>query len=262
MRKYLEKMNYFNVDRQFKSIEKNFNKDFKQLSKKCDFILGEHVAELELQLERYTNSRCVTVGNGTDALYVSLLSLGLCPSDEVIVPSFTWVSTAEVVLQAGCKLVLCDIDKDNFNIDLEDLKNKITNNTKAIIPVSLFGQISNLKDIMILAKSKSITVIEDAAQSFGATHNGELSCSIADISTTSFFPTKPLSCWGDGGAIFTKSEKLYDELRVIPRHGQKDRKYNFTRWGINSRLDTLQALVLLNKFKIFPTELSLREKKS
>jgi UDP-2-acetamido-2-deoxy-ribo-hexuluronate aminotransferase len=255
----LEKMNFFNIDRQYVAIQKTLESYQKELFSKFDFIQGEQVKLLESTLSDYTNSECVTVGNGTDALYIALLSLDLQPEDEVIVPTFTWVSTAEVVKQARAKLVFCDVDIDTFNIDLEDLKTKITKNTRAIISVSLFGQVSNLDGIKQIIKDKEIILIEDAAQSFGAKHNEKVSCSIADISTTSFFPTKPLGCFGDGGAVFTNNKSFIDAIKVIPKHGQTNR-YNYIRWGINSRLDTYQACVLLSKLKVFEKELSSRQK--
>lgn len=257
--RYSEKMNFFNIDRQYAAIQKILESHQKELFLKFDFIQGSQVKLLESTLSDYTNSECVTVGNGTDALYIALLSLNLQPDDEVIVPTFTWVSTAEVVKQVGAKLVFCDVDINTFNVDLEDLKSRITKNTKAIISVSLFGQVSNLDGIKKIIKDKEIILIEDAAQSFGAKSNKKVSCSIADISTTSFFPTKPLGCFGDGGAIFTNNDSLIEAIKVIPKHGQTNR-YNYIRWGVNSRLDTYQACVLLSKLEVFESELSLRQK--
>ncbi|MEL0237842.1 MAG: DegT/DnrJ/EryC1/StrS family aminotransferase [Gammaproteobacteria bacterium] len=220
------------------------------------FISGPQVKALENTLSKYVGSECITVANGTDALSIALMSIGTGPGDEVILPSFTWVSTAEVVSQLGARPVFIDID-DNFVIDIKKLESKINSNTKAIIPVSMFGRCPNLQLIKEIANRYKIITIEDAAQSFGAKSDGAKSCNVLDISTTSFFPSKPLGCYGDGGAIFSKNEELLEKLRVIPKHGQSGR-YNYIEIGMNSRLDTIQAAILLEKFNIFEDEIFLR----
>ena len=178
------------------------------------------------------------------------------PGDEVIVPSFTWVSTAEVVKMVGAEPIFVDIRED-FNLNKDLLENVFTKNTKAVIAVSMFGLCAELEKIMEFCETKGIFLIEDGAQSFGAMHNSKMSCSIAHISTTSFFPAKPLGCYGDGGALFTKDESLFNKIDAISKHGQKGR-YNYIEVGVNSRLDTLQASILLKKLKIFEDEISIK----
>ncbi len=244
--------------KQQEALESNISEVIDKVLTKSQFILGPEVKTLEDQLSAYTGTKCITVANGTDALYVALLAHEIKENDEVLIPSFTWVSTAETICQLKAKPVFVDID-NNFNIDLEKIKEKITEKTKAIMPVSMFGRCSDLNKIQNLAKEYNLKTIEDAAQSFGAKSSNDMSCSIMDISTTSFFPAKPLGCYGDGGAIFTKDEKLYEKIKTIPRHGQMKR-YEYVEIGINSRLDTIQAAVLLEKLKIFETEILLRNK--
>jgi UDP-2-acetamido-2-deoxy-ribo-hexuluronate aminotransferase len=224
------------------------------------YILGPEVTELEEKLVDYIGSKyCITCANGTDALQIAQMALGIGPGDEVITPGFTYIATAETVTLLGAKPVYVDIDPRTFNIDPNLLEAAITPRTKAIIPVSLFGQCADFDIINAMAAKYGIPVIEDAAQSFGATYKGRKSCNLSTISCTSFFPSKPLGCYGDGGAIFTNDDELAKVMRQIARHGQ-ERKYYHVRVGINSRLDTLQAAILLPKLEIFPSEIKLRQK--
>lgn len=252
------KLNFIDLKKQYSAYKNDIDNAINRTLEAGDFILGEPVSELEDELGSYTDTTCISVANGTDAIFISLMAIGISKGDEVIVPSFTWVSTVETVVLAGGSPVYCDIDQKTFNLDPKKLKNLITENTKAIIPVSIFGQTCDLTEICSIAKLFDIPVIEDAAQSFGATHFGKKSCSIADLSTTSFFPAKPLGCYGDGGAIFVKNKKFLDKISVIPRHGQKGR-YNYLEVGVNSRLDTLQAAILLEKIKFFDEEIEKRQ---
>lgn len=223
------------------------------------YILGPEVSELEEKLATFVGTKyCISVANGTDALQIAQMALGIGPGDEVITPGFTYIATAETVALLGAKPVYVDVDPRTYNLDPALLEAAITPRTKAIIPVSLYGQCADFDAINAVAARHGIPVIEDAAQSFGATYKGKRSCNLTTIACTSFFPSKPLGCYGDGGAIFTNDEELAKVLRQIARHGQ-DRRYHHIRVGVNSRLDTLQAAILLPKLEIFPRELDQRE---
>lgn len=222
------------------------------------YILGPEVAELEEKLAAFVGAKyCITCANGTDALQIAQMALGVGPGDEVITPGFTYIATAETVALLGAKPVYVDIDPRTYNLDPQLLEAAITPRTKAIIPVSLYGQCADFDAINAVAAKYNISVIEDAAQSFGATYKDKRSCNLTAIACTSFFPSKPLGCYGDGGAIFTNDEELARVIRQIARHGQ-DRRYHHVRVGVNSRLDTLQAAILLPKLEIFAEELDLR----
>lgn len=223
------------------------------------YILGPEVAELEEQLAAFVGAKyCITCANGTDALQIAQMALGIGPGDEVITPGFTYIATAETVALLGAKPVYVDVDPRTYNLDPQLLESAITPRTKAIIPVSLYGQCADYDEINAIAARYGIPVIEDAAQSFGATYKGRRSCNLTTIACTSFFPSKPLGCYGDGGAIFTNDEELAKVMRQIARHGQ-DRRYHHVRVGVNSRLDTLQAAILLQKLEIFGDETLMRQ---
>ena len=223
------------------------------------YILGPEVVELEEKLAAYTGAKhCITVANGTDALQIAQMALSIGPGDEVITPGFTYIATAETVALLGAKPVYVDIDPRTYNLNPALLQAAITPRTKAIIPVSLYGQCADFDAINAIAAQHGIPVIEDAAQSFGATYKGRKSCNLSTIACTSFFPSKPLGCYGDGGAIFTNDDALAKVMRQIARHGQ-DRRYHHVRVGVNSRLDTLQAAILLTKLSIFDEEMALRQ---
>ncbi len=224
------------------------------------YILGPEVTELEERLAAYTGARhCISVANGTDALQIAQMALGIGSGDEVITPGFTFIATAETVAMLGAKPVYVDIDPRTYNLDPTKLKAAITPRTKAIIPVSLYGQCADFDAINAIAEKYNLPVIEDAAQSFGATYKGRKSCNLSTVATTSFFPSKPLGCYGDGGAVFTNDDELAKVIRQVARHGQ-DRRYHHIRIGINSRLDTLQAAILLVKLEIFDEVLQLRQR--
>ena len=223
------------------------------------YILGPEVAELEEKLADYTGAaHCITVANGTDALQIALMALGIGPGDEVITPGFSYISTAEAAVLLGAKVIYVDIDPATYNLDPNLLQAAITSRTRAIIPVSLYGQPADFDAINAIAADHRIPVIEDAAQSFGAMRNGRKSCNLSMISCTSFFPSKPLGCYGDGGAIFTSDDELGQAIRQIARHGQ-DRRYHHIRVGVNSRLDTLQAAILLPKLGVIDEEIAARQ---
>ena len=223
------------------------------------YILGPEVAELEQTLCNYTDAKhCITCANGTDALQIALMALGVGQGDEVITPGFSYIATAETAALLGASLKYVDVSLKDFNIDVTQLEDAITTRTKAIIPVSLYGRCANFDAINAIAAKHGIPVIEDAAQSFGATLNGRKSCNLSTIGCTSFFPSKPLGCYGDGGAIFTNDDGLAEVLRQIARHGQT-RRYYHVRVGVNSRLDTIQAAILLAKLTILDDEITGRQ---
>jgi UDP-2-acetamido-2-deoxy-ribo-hexuluronate aminotransferase len=223
------------------------------------FILGPEVRELEERLAHYTGSAdCITCANGTDALQIALMALGVGPGDEVITPAFSYIATAEAALLLGATVVYVDIDPVSFNLDASLLEAAITPRTRAIIPVSLYGQPADYAAINEIANCHGLPVIEDAAQSFGASQAGRQSCNLTTIGSTSFFPSKPLGCYGDGGALFTNDAELATAMRRIARHGQ-DRRYHHARLGVNSRLDTLQAAILLAKLDILDDEIAARQ---
>ena len=223
------------------------------------YILGPEVRELEQRLAAYTGAKhCITVASGTEALLISLMALGIGPGDEVITTPFTFVATAEVIVLLGAIPVFVDIEADTGNIDATLIEARITDRTKAIMPVSLYGQPADMDAInAIAARHGHIPVIEDAAQSFGATYKGRRSCNLSSIGCTSFFPSKPLGCYGDGGAIFTSDDQLAQACREIRVHGQSQR-YVHTRIGVGGRMDTLQCAVLLAKLDRFEWEVDQR----
>lgn len=224
------------------------------------YILGPEVIELEEKLAAYVGAKhCITCANGTDALQIAQMAFGIGPGDEVITPGFTYIATAETVALLGAKPVYVDVNPKTYNLDVEKLEAAITPRTKAIIPVSLYGQCADFDAINAIATKYGIPVIEDAAQSFGATYKGRKSCNLSTVACTSFFPSKPLGCYGDGGAIFTNDDELAKVIRQIARHGQ-DKRYHHIRVGVNSRLDTIQAAILLPKLEILDDEMQARQK--
>src|SRR5690349_4191876 len=224
------------------------------------YILGPEVAELEEKLADFVGAKhCITCANGTDALQIAQMALGIGSGDEVITPSFTYIATAETVTLLGATPVYVDIDPRTYNLDPTLIEAAITPRTKAIIPVSLYGQCADMDAINAIADKHGIPVIEDAAQSFGARYKDRHSCNLSTIACASFFPSKPLGCYGDGGALFTNDSELAKVMRQIARHGQ-DRRYHHVRVGVNSRLDTLQAAVLLSKLEIFDDEMAERQR--
>lgn len=223
------------------------------------YILGAEVEELEDRLKQYTGSKyCITVSSGTEALLISLMALEIGPGDEVVTTPFSFAATAEVIALVGATPIFVDIELDTCNLDSNKLLAAITKNTKAIIPVSLYGQPSNMKAINDIANKIGIPVIEDGAQSFGAEFLGKKSCNLSTIGCTSFFPSKPLGCYGDGGAIFTNDENLAAVCKEIRIHGQSSR-YFHARIGLGGRMDTIQCAVLLAKMDVFSDEVNMRQ---
>tara|TARA_B110000014_G_C20113284_1_gene587114 strand:- start:1384 stop:2511 length:1128 start_codon:yes stop_codon:yes gene_type:complete len=261
-------MKFIDLQKQYKKIETKINSDVLDCFSKGDFILGEQVYELEHKLSEYVGVKeCITCASGTDALLIPLMANDIGQNDAVFTTNFSFFATAEVISLVGATPIFVDIDQRTFNINPELLELEIKKiikdsklNPKAIIAVDLFGQLANYAKLEKIAKKYDLILIEDAAQSFGASYNGKKSCSFGDISSTSFYPAKPLGCYGDGGAIFTDNLNLAEKCRSIRVHGQGKNKYNNIRIGLNSRLDTIQAIILLNKIKIFDHELELRKK--
>jgi UDP-2-acetamido-2-deoxy-ribo-hexuluronate aminotransferase len=222
------------------------------------FIIGPEIAEIEMALAKYVGVKhCITAASGTDSLEIALRALSIGPGDEVITVPFTWISTAEVIGLVGAKTVFVDIEPAFFNIDVDLIEKAITPSTKAIIPVSLFGQMPDYEPINAIASRHGLPVIEDGAQSFGATQRGRRSCGVTLIGSTSFFPAKPLGCYGDGGALFTNDDGLAEKMRAIRTHGGLKRHYH-PLLGMNGRFDTLQAAALLAKMPHFEWEVQAR----
>lgn len=252
-------IDFINLKTQQDKIRPQLEQNLSRVLHHGQYILGKEVGELEDKLCDYTGAKyCISCANGTDALQIALMALGVGAGDEVITAGFTYIATAETVALLGAKPVFVDIDEKTYNLDPHLLEAAITPNTKAIIPVSLYGQCADYDAINAIANKYNIPVIEDGAQSFGASYKGKKSCNLTTIGTTSFFPTKPLGGYGDGGAIFTNDEALATVIRQIARHGQ-DRRYHHIRIGVNSRLDTFQAAILLPKLAMLDTEIQLRQ---
>jgi UDP-2-acetamido-2-deoxy-ribo-hexuluronate aminotransferase len=221
--------------------------------------MGDEVQELEKSLEEFTGAKyAISCSSGTDALLLSLMALNIKPSDEIITTPFTFIATAETIAFLGATPVFVDIDEKTYNIDPTQIEEKITPKTKAIIPVSLYGQPSNMEAIQTIADRNNLKVIIDGAQSFGSTFNDKMDSNLGDISTTSFFPAKPLGCYGDGGACFTNSEKLAIKMKQLRVHGQ-NKRYHHKYIGLGGRLDTIQAAVLNVKLKYYEKDLKLRQ---
>ena len=223
------------------------------------YIMGPEVKALEDKLAAFTGAKhCITCASGTEALLMSLMALGIGPGDEIVTTPFTFVATAEVIVLLGAKPVFVDVEPDTGNINADLIEAAITPRTKAIMPVSLYGQTADMDAInAIAAKHGNLPVIEDAAQSFGATYKGRKSCNLSTIGCTSFFPSKPLGCYGDGGAIFTNDDVLAQAMREIRVHGQSQR-YVHTRVGVGGRMDTLQCAIVLAKMERFEWEVQQR----
>lgn len=252
-------MDFIDLKTQYRRLKADIDAGIARVLAHGQFILGPEVAELEEKLAAYTGAKyCISVANGTDALQIAQMALGIGPGDEVITPGFNYIATAETVALLGARPVYVDVDARTCNLDPALLAAAITPATRAIIPVSLYGQCADYDAINAIAARHGIPVIEDAAQSFGATYKGRKSCNLTTIACTSFFPSKPLGCYGDGGAIFTSDDQLATVMRQIARHGQ-DRRYHHVRVGVNSRLDTLQAAILLPKLAALDDEIALRQ---
>lgn len=259
-------MQFIDLQRQYERIKSNLEKRLSSVFNSCKFILGPEVNELEQKLADFVGRKyCVSCSSGTDALLMPLLAWGIKEGDAVFTTPFTFIATSEVIRLVGATPVFVDIDERTFNISPQKLEEKIIEvlnsgklHPKVIIPVDLFGLPADYDQILKIAEKYNLFVLEDAAQGFGGSVSGKRSCAFGDVSATSFFPAKPLGCYGDGGAVFTDDEDMYELLLSIRVHGQGTNKYENVRLGINGRLDTIQAVVLLTKLEIFEEELELR----
>ncbi len=251
-------MDFIDLKTQYQRYKSDIDARIHRVLDHGHFIMGPEIAELENALAAYVGVKhALTVASGTDSLEIALRALDIGPGDEVITVPFTWISTAEVVALVGAKPVFVDIEPTYFNIDVDRVEQAITPRTKAIMPVSLFGQMPDYDQINAIASRHGIPVIEDAAQSFGAGQRGRRSGAVTKIASTSFFPAKPLGCYGDGGAIFTGDDALAEKMRAIRTHGGIKRHYH-PLVGMNGRFDTIQAAVLLAKLPCFEWEVTER----
>src|SRR6266567_1077651 len=243
---------------QYQELKSAIDQSIQRVLDHGQFILGPEVKELERRLTKFIGTKhCVTSASGTDALLIALMALGIKPGDEVITPAFTFIATAEVIVLLGATPVFVAVEELTCNLDAQKLRAAFTPRTRAVIPVSLYGQPADMDEINAIAGEFGVPVIEDAAQSFGAMYHGRRSCDLSSIGCTSFFPSKPLGCYGDGGAIFTDDDGLARAMSEIRVHGQAGR-YHHTRIGIAGRMDTLQCAILLPKLDVFEQEIAAR----
>lgn len=253
-------MDFIDLKSQYRRIQASVNARIQKVLEHGQYVLGPECTELEAQLAKYVGTKhCIAASSGTDTLLIALMALDIGPGDEVITSPFTFIATGEVIALAGARPVFVDIEARTYNLDPALLEQAITPRTKAILPVSLYGQCADFDVINAIAKKHSIPVIEDGAQSFGALYKGKRSCGLSDIGSTSFFPSKPLGGYGDGGALFTNDDALAKLMREIRVHGQ-DKRYHHPRLGLNGRLDSLQAAILLAKMEIFEDEVQARSR--
>ena len=254
------KIDFANLQYQHELYKNEIEEAILKVARNCNFIMGNEVQELEKSLEEFTGAKyAISCSNGTDALLLAMMALDIKPNDEVITTPFTFIATAETIAFLGAIPVFVDIDEKTYNINPDLIEEKITSKTKAIIPVSLYGQPADMDRISEIARKHNLKVIIDGAQSFGSTYNGVTDSSLADISTTSFFPAKPLGCYGDGGAVFTNNEEIANKMKSLRLHGQSKR-YHHKYIGMGGRLDTIQAAILNVKLKYYPKDLALRQK--
>lgn len=251
-------MEFIDLKSQYQALRTDIDARIQTVLNHGQYIMGPEVGELEQKLAAFTGARhCITVASGTEALLMSLMALGIGRGDEVITTPFSFIATAEAIVLLGATPVFVDIDPATCNLDPALVEERVTRRTRAIMPVSLYGQPADMDAINAIAYRHGLSVIEDAAQSFGATYQGKQSCNLSKIGCTSFFPSKPLGCYGDGGAIFTSDDLLAAALREIRVHGQS-RRYVHTRVGVGGRMDTLQCAIVLAKLERFEWELEQR----
>jgi len=247
----MRKIEFTDLKAQYAALKPIIDERIQRVLDHGQYIMGPEVRELEERLESFTGARhCITVASGTEALLIALMALGVKPGDEIITTPFSFVATAEVIVLLGAVPVFVDIEPDTCNIDVSRIEEAVSPRTRAIMPVSLYGQPADMDEINAIAARHDLTVIEDAAQSFGASYKGKRSCNLSAIGCTSFFPSKPLGCYGDGGAIFSSDDSMAKAMREIRIHGQ-ERRYYHTRIGVGGRMDTLQCAVVLAKLENF-----------
>ena len=253
-------MQFCDLKRQYHSYENELNEAIKSVVNSTAFINGPAITQLESELSHYVGIKhAISCSSGTDALLLALMALDVQPEDEIICPAFSFIASASMISFCGAKPVFVDVSPIDFNIDVSKIKEKITAKTRGIIAVSMFGQCADFDTINKIAKNNGIWVIEDGAQSFGALYKGNKSCSLTDVATTSFFPSKPLGCYGDGGAVFINDDVLAAKIKRIRSHGQ-EKRYVHKQIGINARMDTIQAAILSVKLKHLDDEIKNRQK--
>lgn len=253
-------IDFIDLKSQYRELKTSIDHRIQAVLDHGQYIMGPEVGELEDKLAAFVgDGECITVASGTEALLIALMALGIKNGDEVITSPFTFAATAEVVALVGATPVFVDVEPDTCNINARLIEAAITKRTRAIMPVSLYGQAPDMDDINTIAGKYNLAVIDDAAQSFGGTYKDRRSCSLSTIGCTSFFPSKPLGCYGDGGAIFTKDAALAKAMREIRVHGQ-ERRYHHTRVGVGGRMDSIQCAIVLAKLERFDWELTRREK--
>jgi UDP-2-acetamido-2-deoxy-ribo-hexuluronate aminotransferase len=251
---------FIDLNKQYLEIKPNIQKRINQVLEHGQYIMGPEVYELEEKLSNYVGVKyCISASSGTDSLLIAMMALEIGVGDEVITTPFSFIAVAEMIALLGAKPIFVDVNPCTYNLDPNKIEAAISSKTKAIIPVNLYGQCADYDAINAIANKYNLPVIEDAAQSFGATYKGKKSCSLSTVGSTSFFPTKPLGAYGDGGALFTNDEKLAKAMRKIRLHGQ-EKRYSHSTIGINGRLDTIQAAILLAKLERFDWELERRIK--
>lgn len=253
-------MQFIDLKQQYQLLKPTIDAAIQRVLDHGNYIMGPEIPALEAALAQYVGVKhCITVASGTDSLEIALRAWDIGPGDEVITVPFTWISSAEAIALVGAKPVFVDIDPVDYNIDISKIEAAITSRTKAIMPVSLFGQMPDFDAINAIAAKHGIPVLEDAAQSFGATQRGKKSCAVSSVGSTSFFPAKPFGCYGDGGSLFTDDDNLAEKMRAIRTHGGVKRHFH-TLVGMNGRFDTIQAAILLAKLPTFPSEVAARER--
>jgi UDP-2-acetamido-2-deoxy-ribo-hexuluronate aminotransferase len=254
------KVDFANLQLQYQTYKDKINDNLQQVLNKSNYILGEEVDILEKELQKFTEAKyAISCSSGTDALLLALMAMDIQIDDEIITTPFTWISIAEMMALIKAKPVFVDIEPDTYNMDANLIETAITKKTKAIMPVSLYGQPADMNAIQAIANKYNLKVIIDGAQSFGSTYNNKTDSNLGDISTTSFFPSKPLGCYGDGGAVFTNNEEYANKIKLLRIHGQ-NKRYHHKYIGIGGRLDTMQAAILLAKLPYFKKELKDRQK--
>ncbi|MCA9406495.1 MAG: DegT/DnrJ/EryC1/StrS family aminotransferase [Candidatus Omnitrophica bacterium] len=251
---------FTDLKRQYLKYKDGIDRQIQEVLQSSQFIQGPKVQELEQQLAEYIGVKhAIGCSSGTDALFMALLAYGVKSEDEIITTPFTFIATSEAIAYLNAKPVFVDIDATTYNIDSNKIEAAITPKTKGIIAVDMFGQCADYEVIMAIAQKHNLFVIEDAAQSFGAQYKDRMACSLGQVGCTSFFPAKPFGCYGDGGMVFTDDDQQAEFFKSIRVHGQGNQRYSHNHIGLNARLDTLQAAVLVEKFKYFPRELKARK---
>ena len=252
-------IDFANLKYQYKLYKDEIDEAIHSVLDKSNYIMGEEVTQLEKSLEKFTGAKyAITCSSGTDALLLAMMALDIKPGDEIITTPFTFIATAETIALMGAIPVFVDIDEKTYNIDVSKIEEKITSKTKAIMPVSLYGQPADIDAIQDIANNYNLKVIIDGAQSFGSTYKGKTDSNLGDISTTSFFPAKPLGCFGDGGAVFTNNEELATKMKSLRVHGQSKR-YHHKYIGMGGRMDTMQCAIVDVKLKYYKKDLALRQ---